>query len=206
MQDAAFQDGHEAVTVLEDADVVQGVAVDEHQVGEEPFPHQAEFVAHAHHLAAVQGGGPQGLCGSEAEPLDEQLQVMGIAADRVPGESIVPARDDAHTAPDEFRDDLPDRFLGELDLHPGLGFGAGVVEVGVDDPGGGGDEHPLARVPEQVKGLFVGEGAVVDGADAVPDRHLDRLCRVGVRGQRHAVLAGRRRCRGDLLVGELHDP
>ena len=96
---AVLHDVVQAVVVLEDGDVGERVAVDEQQVGEVARLHLPQLVGPQHDLPAQRGGGEDRLHGGEAEQLDEVLQVAGVGAVRGPGEPVVAAGQQLHTAP-----------------------------------------------------------------------------------------------------------
>src|SRR5690348_2750333 len=95
---AILHDVVQLVVVLQDGDVVQGVAVDEDQVGEVAGLDLTELVGAEHDLPAEGGGGQDGFHRGEAEPLDEVLQVASVSAMRSPGEAVVAAGQDADAA------------------------------------------------------------------------------------------------------------
>src|SRR5688572_29809283 len=94
---AALHDA-EPGAVLEDGDVAQGIAVDDHEIGELAGLERPDAVLHAHELGAVPGGAGDRLERREADDVDEDLDVLRVLAVRVPGESKVAAG--AHADPE----------------------------------------------------------------------------------------------------------
>src|ERR1700751_5824577 len=91
MEGPALHDRLQPVSVLQDRDVAERVAVDEDEVGEVAGLDLAEFAGLAHDLPALSGGRQDGLHRGEAEKLDEVLQGAGVGPVRAPGEPVVSA-------------------------------------------------------------------------------------------------------------------
>src|SRR6266568_1521580 len=98
VQAAVLHDDEQRVLTLQALDVGERIAIDEQEVGEVAGLDLAELVRAAHDLATHPGGRDERLHRSEAEHVDEEEEIAGIGAVRVPRESVVAAGQDADAA------------------------------------------------------------------------------------------------------------
>src|SRR5271154_6406785 len=98
MELAVLHDGEEPRLVLQDTDIGGRVAIDQQQVSKVALLDHAEFVRHAHDLAAEASRGDKRLHWREAEQVDKILEILRVGALRRPGEPVVPADQYANAA------------------------------------------------------------------------------------------------------------
>jgi hypothetical protein len=207
---ARLHDHGEVLLPLDQRDVLERVALHQQEVGDEAFLHPAELVAHAHQLRAHDRRTAQRLGGRVAEIGDEVLDVAGVLAHRRHREAIVAADHDANAA-------LPDLVIGrtsgvelavEMQRLADLGRDpddAALLGAVVDEAEGRADEGSVLHALQEIERLLVGEVAVVDAVDAVPDRHLHALRRAGVRRHQLAHAVRRLDHRSQLGIGQGRD-
>ena len=210
MEAPALDDDVQVVGILEQRDVGRRVPFDHEQIGEIAGCQDAELVAHAHQLTAQLGGGDQRLGRRVAEQVDEQGEVVGVAADRVVREAVVTTGHDADSPLAELRvelDHLVERPHGTdpFGSLPGDAELLAGVDVRPDDADARGNERLVLGRLEQVDRLRVGVGAVIDQSKARSHGELDRLGRLAMRSQPHTALAGLVAGGVDFLDGVLGD-
>src|ERR1700730_17485279 len=95
---AALHDEGEALIVLQRADILQGVAIDQQQIREITFLHQAKLVAALHDLATGAGRRLQRRAGREPKVGHEVFEVAGVGALRSGGKAVVAADNNTNAA------------------------------------------------------------------------------------------------------------
>src|SRR4029077_7590192 len=93
---AILHDRERPLFVARNADIGQRIAVHQEEIGEIARLYLAELVAHLHDLPAELGRRDDGVHRREVEQLDEMLDIPRVRADRVPGEAVIAAGQDAH--------------------------------------------------------------------------------------------------------------
>src|SRR5262249_54453714 len=101
LDDAALHHGEEARAVLQDGDVRQHVAVHHQHVGQLARLERAQLVAAAQDLGTRFGGAGEDVQRAQADVLDEEGQLLGVVAVRVPGEAVVAAHAEPSARPQD---------------------------------------------------------------------------------------------------------
>src|SRR2546422_2594947 len=98
VEPAVLHDHEDPRPVLQDPDVVEGVALDEEEAGAVTRLDRAKVVGPPHDLGAEPGRRHERLHRREAEEVDEVPEVPCVGAVRVPGKAVVSARQHADPA------------------------------------------------------------------------------------------------------------
>ncbi len=192
--------------LLQDADIGDRVAVDQDHVGEIALLQHAEFVAHAHNLAAEFGGRQDGLHGRHAQKVDEILDILGVGALWRPGEAVIPADEDANAAPMHLLHAVDRHFEFALVEHGDWRTRLDPVLArmlrGAHQPGETGrHEVTVLGGLQHVERFLVRKGCMVDVLNAVPNALLNRFRRARMRRDDLAPHAGFFAGHGDLFLG-----